>query len=124
MMNQEAHEREQESHSGREPTQQPAIDRSAEEADYDSEKDRVQDGCGQAHPDQHDDGRGQDEQHPSERGPLWYRVHDLPSFLAGLRWGGPRSTYSVTCVEGKFSEVACPSAPAGAAALPPLPYAS
>ena len=24
----------------------------------------------------------------------------------------------------EFSEVACPSAPAGAAALPPLPYAS
>ena len=32
--------------------------------------------------------------------------------------------YSPECVEGAFCEVACPSAPAGAAALRPLPYAS
>jgi hypothetical protein len=32
--------------------------------------------------------------------------------------------YSSECVEGVFSEVACPSAPAVAAAALPLPYAS
>jgi hypothetical protein len=59
----------------------------------------------------------------TDRSDVEQRGHGRATDL-GLGYHRSILRYSSECVELEFSEVACPSAPAGAAALPPLPYAS
>jgi hypothetical protein len=48
------------------------------------------------------------------------RVSDLRALIHPSAWKRNSANFAIT----EFSEVACPSAPAGAAVLPPLPYVS